>query len=37
MQLQIRSKNFRLYDRDREYMERRIRYAFDRFGGRISR
>jgi putative sigma-54 modulation protein len=36
MQLQIRSKNFRLYDCDREYMERRIQYAFDRFGGRIS-
>jgi putative sigma-54 modulation protein len=36
MQLQIRSKNFRLYNRDREYMERRIQYTFDRFSARIS-
>jgi len=36
MHLQIRSKNFRLYDRDREYMERRIQYSVDRFIARIS-
>jgi ribosome-associated translation inhibitor RaiA len=36
MRLQIRTKNLRLHDTDREEMERRIRFALGRFVGRIS-
>ncbi len=36
MQLQVRTKNFRLPDEVREQLERRIRFALGRFAGRIS-
>jgi putative sigma-54 modulation protein len=36
MHLQIRSKNFRLQDHERQNMERRIQFALNRFDGRIS-
>ncbi len=36
MHLQIRAKNFRLHDTDREEMERRLQFALSRFDGRIS-
>jgi len=36
MQLQIRSKNFRLHVDDRDTMERRIQFALNRFDGQIS-
>jgi putative sigma-54 modulation protein len=35
MYLQIRAKNFRLHDTDREEMERRLQFALTRFDGRI--
>jgi putative sigma-54 modulation protein len=35
MRLQIRTKNFRLHDTDREEMERRLQFALSRFNGRI--
>jgi putative sigma-54 modulation protein len=36
MHLQIRSKHFRLHDANREKMERRLQFALNRFGARIS-
>jgi putative sigma-54 modulation protein len=36
MHLQIRSKNYRLRDHERQNVERRIQFALNRFDGRIS-